>query len=399
MKKIFTFLTIAVVLTLISFNLSAQGCVAIRPMGGCSGNAGSAILNKGQFQLGANYRYFQSFRHFKSDTEQKERLEKHTEVINDAHSLDLGITYAINHRLNVSANLPLIYYDRSSLYEHYGNSTTTNPEQKRFHTGAQGIGDMRLAGSYWLLDPAKHFNRNLAVGLGIKLPTGNENVQDEFHRRKSTDGGDSIITKAVDQSIQLGDGGVGFSLEMQGFTQVFSRGALYFNGFYMSNPRETNNTVNRILNANSTKSDSITAFHSVADQFVVRLGLNYGLFPKQGIAVGLGVRAEGVPAKDLIGGSEGFRRPGFIIAVEPGVAIQRGNFIFSANVPYALYRKRTRSVADIAAGNDANGIPRNGDAAFADYSINVGVAYRLGGKKMNHGDMGKLPVFNDVEKK
>jgi hypothetical protein len=400
MKKIFTLLAFLASVLMLSQNASAQGCVAIRPMGGCSGTSSSSILlGKGQFQASAGYRYFQSFRHFKSDSEQKERLENHTEVINDAHSLDLGLSYGISHRLSVSANLPLIYYDRSSLYEHYGNTLAANPQQKRFHTGAQGIGDLRLSASYWVLDPAKHYNHNLAVGLGIKLPTGNENVQDEFHKRKSTDGGDSIIVKAVDQSIQLGDGGVGISLEMQGYAQIFDGGALYFNGFYMSNPRETNNTVNRVLNANSTRVDSITAFHSVADQFVVRLGINYNLLPKQGIAVGLGVRAEGVPSKDLIGGSEGFRRPGFIISVEPGVAYQRGNFIFSANVPYALYRKRTRSVADIAFGNDANGIPRNGDAAFADYAINLGVAYRFGGRTMSHENMGKMPVFNDVNKK
>lgn len=365
-------------------------------MGGCSGT-NSILLGKGQWQVGAGYRYFQSFRHFKSDTEQKERLENHTEVINDAHSLDLGLSYGVTKRLSVSANLPLIYYDRSSLYEHYGNSKTANPEQKRFNTGAQGIGDMRLSASYWLLDPEKHRNKNLALGLAVKLPTGNSNVKDEFHRRKSSDGSDSVIVKAVDQSIQLGDGGVGLSLELQGYTTLFTGASLYVNGFYMSNPRETNNTVNRVLNANSTSVDSITAFHSVADQFVVRLGMNYSVLPKQGIAVGLGLRAEGIPAKDLVGGSKGFRRPGFIVSVEPGIALQRGQFIFSANVPYALYRKRTRSVADIAGGNDANGIPRNGDAAFADYSVNVGVAYRFGGQKTDHSAMENVPKFNDVK--
>lgn len=386
MKKqllLLSFLSFA--LLLFVQQLSAQGCVAVRPMSGCSGTASNAILlGKGQWQFGANYRYFRSFRHFKSDTEQKERLEKHTEVINIANSIDLGLTYGISNRLSVSANLPLISYDRSSLYEHYGNSTTTNPEQKRFHTGAQGIGDARLSAAYWLINPEKQHKYNLSVGLGVKLPTGNENVQDEFHRRKATDGGDSTIVKAVDQSIQLGDGGVGISLEIQGFTSLFKNGSLYFNGFYMSNPKETNNTVNRIITANSTDIDKITEFHSVADQFVARVGVNYAVLPHQNIAVGLGLRAEGVPAKDLIGGSNGFRRPGFIVAAEPGVSMQRGQFSISLNVPYALYRKRTRSVADIAGGNDQYGIPRNGDAAFADYSINVGLAYRFGEHKMAH---------------
>ncbi|MFN0214470.1 MAG: hypothetical protein ACKVT2_09470 [Saprospiraceae bacterium] len=386
---------LGLLLLLFSQQISAQGCVAVRPMGGCSGTSSNSILlGKGQWQLGASYRYFQSFRHFKSDTEQKERVEKNTEVINDAHSLDLGLTYGISNRLSVSANLPLIYYDRSSLYEHYGNSTTANPEQKRFHTGAQGIGDARLSAAYWLLNPEKHTNRNLSVGLGVKLPTGNENVQDEFHRRKATDGGDSIITKAVDQSIQLGDGGVGFSLEIQGFTALFKNGSLYFNGFYLSNPRETNNTVNRVITANSTDLDKITAFHSVADQFVARIGMNYVVLPSQNLSVSLGMRTEGVPAKDLIGGSNGFRRPGFIVAAEPGIALQHGKFGFSVNVPYALYRKRTRSVADIAAGNDVFGIPRNGDAAFADYSVNVGMVYRFGGQKMSH-HLEVMPTTNE----
>lgn len=386
------------VLMLFAQQTLAQGCVAIRPMSGCTGTASSSILlGKGQWQVGANYRYFRSFRHFKSDTEQKERLENDTEVINWANSLDLGVSYGVSNRLSFSFNLPLIHYDRSSLYEHYGNSASANPEHKRFNTGAQGIGDVRISGLYWLLDPVKHYKSNIAVGLGVKLPTGNENVQDEFHKRKATDGGDSIIVKAVDQSIQLGDGGVGISLELQGFTAIGTRGSLYFNGFYMSNPQETNNTVNRVLNANSTSVDSITAFHSIADQFVVRFGANYLVAPKHGIAAGLGLRAEGVPAKDLIGGSKGFRRPGFIVSVEPGLAFSRGKFSFSVNVPYALYRKRTRSVADIAGGNDANGIPRNGDAAFADYSVNVGMAYRFGGKKMSHAMM-DTPKFEDVKK-
>ena len=370
------------ILLLINQQLSAQGCVAIRPMSGCAGTASSSILlGKGQWQLGANYRYFRSFRHFKSDTEQKERLEKNTEVINWANSLDLGVTYGVSNRLSLSFNLPLIHYDRSSLYEHYGNSTTANPEQKRFKTGAQGIGDIRLSGSYWLFNPEKHIKHNLAVGLGVKLPTGNSNVQDEFHKRKSTDGGDSTIVKAVDQSIQLGDGGVGISLELQGYASLFKGAVLYFNGFYMSNPQETNKTVNRVITANSTEVDKITQFHSIADQFVARLGMNYAVLPIQGVAVGLGLRAEGIPNKDIIGGSNGFRRPGFIVSVEPGISLQRGQFSFSANVPYALYRKRTRSVADIAGGNDQFGIPRNGDAAFADYSVNVGLAYRFGGQK------------------
>lgn len=389
-KQLPIIIVFGIALMLFSQQMLAQGCVAIRPMSGCTGTASSSILlGKGQWQVGANYRYFQSFRHFRGDSEQHERLEQNTEVINDAHSLDLGLAYGLTNRLGVAVNLPLIYYDRSSLYEHYGNSPAANPEHKRFNTGAQGIGDLRLSATYWLLNPEKHMQRNVAVGLGIKLPTGDSNVKDEFHKRKSTDGTDSIIVKAVDQSIQLGDGGVGISLELQAFTSVFKNGVLYFNGFYMSNPQETNKTVNRVLNANSTQADSITAFHSIADQYVVRLGLNYLVWPAQNLALNLGVRAEGIPAKDIIGGDKGFRRPGYIISAEPGVSYQRGNISFSLNVPVALYRNRVKSVSDLS---DPTG-QRHGDAAFADYSVNAGVAWRFGGHKAAAMD---VPKFKDA---
>ncbi len=393
MKKQLPFLFVSVILILSAVqNAMAQGCVAIRPMSGCTGVAANSVaLGKGQWQAGVNYRYFRSFRHFRGDSEQKERLEENTEVINLAHSIDLGLGYGINNRLSVAVNLPLIHYDRSSLYEHYGNSPAANPEHKRFHTGAKGIGDLRLSGTYWLLDPAQSPRRNLAVGLGLQLPTGNENVQDEFHRRKSSDGSDSVIVKAVDQSIQLGNGGIGISMELQAYTTVFERGALYFNGFYMSSPQETNKTVNRALNANSTTFDSITAFHSIADQYVVRLGLNYTVLPAQGVSLNLGLRAEGIPAKDLIGGDKGFRRPGYIVAAEPGISCQRGNFNFSLNIPYALYRNRVKSVGDLS---DPTG-QRHGDAAFADYSINAGLVYRFGGHQATAMN---VPRFEDVKK-
>ena len=392
-KHVLLSLASGVFFLLLSQTAFSQGCVAIRQMGGC--NSGSAAaLGKGQGQVGLNYRYFRSYKHFKGDSEQVERVEDGTEVININNSFDLGLSYGLSNRLSLSATLPIIFYDRSSLYEHYGNSTAANPEQKRFHTDASGIGDLRIAGNYWLFNPETSVKRNVAVGLGIKLPTGNENVQGDFHKRKATDGADSIVVKAVDQSIQLGDGGVGLSLELQAFTSVFKNGALYFNGFYLSNPRETNKTVNRALNSKSTQADSITAFHSVADQFVVRFGLNYTIVPSHNLAVNLGVRMEGIPAHDLIGGSNGFRRPGYIISGEPGVSYQHGKISFNLNVPVALYRNRVKSVSDLA---DPTG-QRHGDAAFADYSINVGVAYRFGGRHdMAGADQPTAPKWKEAK--
>jgi len=72
MKKIFLF-----ALIIISFyqKIQAQGCVAVRQMGGVTAMApGSSYnLDKGDLQMGFNYRYFHSWRHFVGTEEQPQR--------------------------------------------------------------------------------------------------------------------------------------------------------------------------------------------------------------------------------------------------------------------------------------------------------------------------------------
>jgi hypothetical protein len=188
-------------------------------------------------------------------------------------------------------------------------------------------------------------------------------VKDTFHKR-AADGSDSTFTKAVDQSIQLGDGGWGFALSTEGYRGLFSKTSAYFNGFYLFSPRETNDVP-----------------YSVADQYAARLGLNYAIMPQHGFSVSLGGRMEGVPSEDLIGGSEGRRRPGYIVSIEPGVTYRYSALNFSLNVPYALYRNRTQSVSDKQRTAET-GVFTQGDAAFADYLVNFTVSAQFGGRAM-----------------
>lgn len=361
----FTILALFIAVALCNNNVSAQGCVAIRGMGCGVSNAGSQVQKNG-IQFNSNFRYFESFRHFRGSHEEANRVEAGTEVINDSYFLELGLTYGLTERLALNLNLPFIHYDRSSLYEHYGNSTTSNPEQKRFSTSATGIGDLRVGVNYALIDPAKISKLGITVGAGIKLPTGNSNVTDEFHKRKS-DGSDSTFTRPVDQSIQLGDGGFGFNLELQANYMISSKFSLYMNSFYLFNPENTNNTLTRGTNTG----DPITLNHSIADQMAFRLGANYML--NHNINFGLGSRYEGVPSKDIIGESNGFRRPGYVISAEPSFSYSFSRSALSLSVPVALYRNRTKSVFDLA---DPTG-QRHGDAAFADYSINLSFIHRI----------------------
>lgn len=363
-------LTIASIVLLSNASVRAQGCVAVRHMS-CVAPAGTNSADffkqrSGHWQVSAGYRFFRSYKHFVGDIEQKQRVEQGTQVINVSHAIDLGITYMVNPRLSFSANLPIQDNDRSSLYEHYGNTVAQNPQQKRFHTGSRGIGDLRISGSYWLVNPVKLPKANLAVGLGVKLPTGNYHATDDFHKL-TKEGADYTINKPVDQSIQLGDGGVGVSVELQGYAQLTKGLTAYANGFYLFNPRETNGVVR---SPESTSIDLVTGTFSVADQFAARVGLSQSLSFIPGLSVMLGGRVEGVPAIDAFGGSSGFRRPGYIVSVEPGLAYMRHKTSIAATIPVAVYRNRITSYADRL---DPVGL-KHGDAAFADYLISVNVS-------------------------
>lgn len=336
----------------------AQGCVAIRNMSSCSGGGPGSLLTAKSWQLSLSYRQFRSFRHFSGTKENKERLEIGNEVINKSKSLDLGLSYALNSRLLVSAILPLQHNDRSSWYEH--------DRANRYHSQSQGIGDLRLTASYWLLDPQSHPTQNISLGIGLKAPTGNNNAQDEFHIKQ----GEQVVaqTRPVDQSIQLGDGGWASTVEFQGFKGISHAFNVYAAGFYMMNPRDTTQTRTYRETLRSTLANE--SHLSVPDQYMVRAGLAFNPMAVHGLSVAAGARLEGIPVRDLIGKENGFRRPGYVLSAEPTVSYMRGRHNISAGVPIALIRNRTQSLTDKA-------MNRHGDAAFADYLVSVNYSVRL----------------------
>jgi hypothetical protein len=112
---------------------------------------------------------------------------------------------------------------------------------------------------------------------------------------------------------------------------------------------------------------------SVPDQYMARIGANYSL---KHITFSAGLRHECVPSDDIIGGSSGFRRPGYVTSIEPGISYEFKKASAYISGPVAIWRNRTRSYAD-KKRTDITGTFAHGDAAFADYSINVGVSFKL----------------------
>lgn len=173
MKKIICIL-LTVLLTISYQNVSAQGCVAIRGAGGSSCTIQQSHANSESWIFSTNYRYFKSFRHFRENHEEKERVTNGSDVRNYTNFLDISLLRNINSRWSIGINLPLSATRRSSLYEHDGKT--------RHSTSSVGIGDIRLTAYRWMLDPAKMPKGNIQLGLGLKLPTGDYRYQDFFYR-------------------------------------------------------------------------------------------------------------------------------------------------------------------------------------------------------------------------
>jgi hypothetical protein len=257
------------------------------------------------------------------------------------------------------------------MYEHGGNPP--NGLGERHETSSSGLSDIRLGLGYWLFDPMEHAKFNYAVSLGVKLPTGKYDYSDTFYNQGPER--DEDLEAVVDQSIQPGDGGTGVALDVQGFHALSERLFVNVNLYYLVNPKETNGVLTR--NGNSE--------FSVPDQYAARLGAYYNT-KLEGFSAYLGGRIEGVPAEDLIGGSAGYRRPGYAVSVEPGVSYTRSRYNIILNVPIAVARNRTQSYED-KVRTEESGEYRHGDAAFADYLISFTVSYRFGGHSMKHMEM------------
>jgi hypothetical protein len=112
---------------------------------------------------------------------------------------------------------------------------------------------------------------------------------------------------------------------------------------------------------------------SVADQWMFRTGVNYKV---NRFTASLGYRREEIPVYDAFGGSNGFRRPGYVESIEPGLVYQMRKMNIYAFVPVAIVRNRTQSVPD-KIRSEKTGKYYQGDAAFADYAINIGFNIKL----------------------
>ncbi len=363
---------IIIIIAIAQINTYGQGCVAIKGSGASCmmPHPDSSNAHHASWQFTTSARYFKSFRHFSGTQENKDRLIQNTEVINHSAIIDITLARVLNDRWSVMVDVPVMSNARSSLYEHgLVNGAYVKKERHAMHSF--GVGDIRFAAYRWMLDPAKNRKGNVQLGLGIKLPTGDYNYKDYWY---NVGPGGSKELRTVDQSIQLGDGGTGLTVEANTFYNFTKNFSTYANFYYLINPREQNGT--RTYRETLTPALANEAIMSVPDQYMLRGGFNYAFNQIKGLSAAAGVRLEGIPVNDLIGGSGDFRRPGYIWSLEPSVSYAMKHINLFASVPLALVRNRTQSNTD-KENTIKRGVFVRGDAAFADYTINAGISFRF----------------------
>ena len=346
--------TLAVLLILAATTLTsriafAQGCVAAhsnqRPMDELVKSdevgvvSGFSIHN---LTLNIGYRVFNSNKYFIGTNE----ISRPTTIRNHQNIFDIGVEYRLTPRWSFIADVPVYNGTRNQLY----------PPAGIFQVS--GLGDITIGAQSWIFRPPTESHGNVAVSASLKIPTGINNATGSALYKGQ------VIKATADQSMQPGDGGWGFVLGSQAYKSLWRRSDVYVEGQYLFNPLNTNGVA-------TFRSQPGQGVMSVTDQYLFRAGLSQGVPRISGLAFSLGVRGEGVPVRDLIGASDGFRRPGSILSLDPGVMWNFRRTTLSVNGPWALRRNRPPSVPEI----QNNTI--NGDAFFADYTVIASISHHF----------------------
>jgi len=323
---------------------------------------GGGPFSAHRWAINVGYRYQYSHRHFVGTDEQTVRKKNGSEVTNALNLFDVALTYRFSPRWSMTVSLPIVSVART--YDHQLFNVflhIPNAPDQITHTNA--IGDMAVSAQLWLIRPPAENGHNIAFSFGAKLPTGNCAYRDTVN---TIQGPQEVY---VDQSIQPGDCGWGILTGTQMYQRV-KRSVLYLSGSYLIQPQEQNHTPNKSLWRPGTPAppNPLTQYMSIPDQYLVDGGIA-NPFPKvRRLVIKTGMRYEGVKVRDLLGGSLGFRRPGYSINFEPGLQYERGKDTWSINSPIAIWRNRKRSVPDLIQG-------KAGDAAFADWLLTVGYSH------------------------
>ena len=88
------------------------------------------------------------------------------------HSWEFTLNYGLTNRVNLALRFPFAAGTVSRLYA----------DLNRHRASATGLGDISAIGTIWVWDPSKHPRGNLALGFGVKTPSGDNAASASFSR-------------------------------------------------------------------------------------------------------------------------------------------------------------------------------------------------------------------------
>jgi hypothetical protein len=333
-------LALAGLLTIVAFDAPiarAQGCAPSRytspSLGGLSGGDGDIYLSKGTWQLGFGYRYVSSDQLIVGTGPRNDLAPGGNPSIVHSQSLTTSLVYGVSDRLSLAISAPISR----------GRLELTYADGQRHQNTSAGLGEVSVAANYWLRNAhALQPGGNVAIGFGIKAPTGKNDVSGTFWKADGTS-----VAFPVNPPIELGDGGWGFILAVKGFRPVFERSYLYGGGTYILNPKKTTDVV---------RSPGSTVHWAAPDTWDASAGVSTLVSTPLGLSVNLGALAYGTPRRDVIGGrDDGQRLPMTVVYASPGVGITRGAHTITFSVPVRAYMNFRPSYVDDATGFHGGG--------------------------------------------
>lgn len=304
---------------------------------------GLGATGKGKFQLSVGWRQATASRSYYNS-----RLNHDFTALWLPHErlsvLDLTGRYQFHPRFSLTTSLPIVFNRFSMLYPPQGKGRGL-----RYDTTPRGIGDLTLYSEGWLLDSKKHPFHNVALGIGIKIPTGNWNYKALLPDEA---GGNFGKRSIYPPAIMPGDGGTGIIVGFQGWRllrndlPVVHGATVYASGSYLINPRNTNGTPSIV----SSLGVPVNAFfanrlvNSVADSYNAKVGIalkvpgTWKYKDLKGMRFRIEGNCEGLNSRDLFGRNDGFRQPGYTLSAGPGFTMSRGRDTVLVDLPIVFNR-------------------------------------------------------------
>ncbi|MGH9437380.1 MAG: hypothetical protein ACRD22_05650 [Terriglobia bacterium] len=276
-------------------------------------------LKKGEWESVAAFRHFRSTNHYQG-TNQVPAL-KPFGPINTQSLLNLDLTYGLTPRWNLSLDVPL-EFNRWPIKMAPPGSTVRSVW---WQNGANGLGDVGVRVRYWLFS-TEQARANVGLSFGVQAPTGDADVTANLFGQQAP----------VDLTTQLGQHAWSYSPTVQAFWTIAPRGSAiswtpYITATYLINPQDTTG-----VQSLYGYLQHVNFPNSSTDQYLVEVGFSTNS-PFSWLSPQLSYVIDGVPSHDLIGRSDGFRRPATLNFIQPGFTVSLGRNNFTFGLPIATY--------------------------------------------------------------